>query len=219
MTTLSLTIHDPSVVFITGENLAVEVVAAGPRFSELLCGTASNSPERANEKQASGLSAAHADDAKSDSDRNPVDVALVTAGETAPHSPSAPADAVTVPQAQAPAVTAPHSHQQPTDSPEADTAGEVVAHAASPADPITEKPAHGPCDSASDSIAREQPKNEPALVAPAGALGLTIQEVGYSTTPPAINPHCAHPGTCQFARSMASCSACANAAAKARVAA
>ncbi|MFC3208105.1 ParB/RepB/Spo0J family partition protein [Aquamicrobium soli] len=46
------------------------------------------SPEGAHEKPASGLSAAHADDAKSDSDRNPVDEALVTAGETAQNSQS-----------------------------------------------------------------------------------------------------------------------------------
>lgn len=57
---------------------------------------ATNSPDGAYEKQVSGLSAAHADDAKSDSDRNPVDVTLVTAGETASNSnpqPKTPGDA------------------------------------------------------------------------------------------------------------------------------
>jgi hypothetical protein len=85
---------------------------------------------------------------------------------------------------------------------------------ASPVTPITAKPAHGPCE----RIAREKPTNEPALVAPAGALGLTNQHGYEAPTPPAINPNCAHPDTCKWARSMASCSACANAVAKARAA-
>lgn len=46
--------------------------------------TVANSPERATEVPASGRSSAREDDAKSGSDRNPVDAALVTAGETAP---------------------------------------------------------------------------------------------------------------------------------------